>query len=173
MIYTVECAFTVPAREEAWNAYYGGEKLDILLSVPGFISSQRFRAITEVPAPYLAIHSVRDASVFEKNSYRDVGGGTFGGWDDLVTNWDRNLFSGLAAMPEVGADQYLVMLDDPAAAGGMKGADFTWLDAAGLDRTTEHRGLAIVSRGTGAMLARDGATNLRVFAPIGSLRLAP
>ena len=61
MIYIVECAFTDPAREAAWNEFYSGEKLDTLLALPGFRASQRFRALTDVPAPYLAVHSIRDA----------------------------------------------------------------------------------------------------------------
>ncbi len=173
MIYTVECAFTDPARETAWNAYYDGEKLAVLLSVPGFRTSQRFRAITDTPAPYLAIHSVRDAAVLDQTVYRTVGGGAFGGWDDLVTNWDRNLFTGMETAPEVPAEQCLVMLDDPAAADAAPGADFTWLDIAGLDRTTERRGLAIVDRATGAGLARVAAGILRVFAPITNRHLSP
>ena len=63
MIYMVECAFTDPARETAWNDYYSDEKLANLLALPGFRASQRFRAINHTPAPYLAVHSVRDAAV--------------------------------------------------------------------------------------------------------------
>ena len=93
MIYMVECAFTDPTREEEWNVFYGGDKLTTLLNLPGFRASQRFRAVTDVPAPYLAVHSIRDKTVLNQRVYRDAGGGTFSGWDDLVTNWDRNLFS--------------------------------------------------------------------------------
>ena len=39
MIYMVECAFTDPARETAWNAFYSAEKLATLLSLPGFRAS--------------------------------------------------------------------------------------------------------------------------------------
>ena len=173
MIYTVECAFTDPAREEAWNAYYDDEKLPALLSLPGFRASQRFRAIMDTPAPYLAIHSIRDAAVLDQTVYRTVGGGGFGGWDDLVVNWDRNLFTGLAAAPEVDAKDCLVMLDDPAAVHAAPGANFAWLDIAGLDRTTERRGLAIVDRATGAGLARDAGDLLRVFAPITNRHVSP
>ncbi len=173
MIYTVECAFTDPERETAWNAFYDDEKLATLLSIPGFRTSQRFRAITDTPAPYLAIHSIRDATVLDQTVYRTVGGGTFGGWDDLVTNWDRNLFTGMEAAPEVSADECLVMLDDPAAAHAAPGADFAWLDIAGLDRTTTRRGLAVVDRGTGASLAREQADIVGVFAPITSRRVSP
>lgn len=50
MIYMVECAFTDPARETAWNDYYSDEKLANLLALPGFRASQRFRAINDTPA---------------------------------------------------------------------------------------------------------------------------
>ncbi len=173
MIYTVECAFADPARENAWNAFYDTEKLATLLSIPGFRASQRFRAIMDTPAPYLAIHSIRDAAVLDQTVYRDVGGGTFSGWDDLVTNWDRNLFTGMEAADEVSAKQCLVMLDDPAAAHTAPGADFAWLDIAGLDRTTKRRGLAIVNREAGESLARNKADILRVFAPITNRRVSP
>ncbi len=173
MIYTVECAFIDPARENAWNAYYNGEKLEALLSLPGFRASQRFRAITDTPAPYLAVHSIRDAAVLDQTDYRAMGGGTFGGWDDLVTNWHRNLFAGMEAAPEVSAEDCLVVLDDPAMAHEAPGADFAWLDIVGLDRTTTRRGLAIVDRGTGASLARNKPDTLRVFAPITNRHVSP
>ena len=101
------------------------------------------------------------------------GGGAFGGWDDLVTNWDRNLFTGMEAAPEVSAEEYLVMLDNPAAAGATPGADFTWLEIAGLDRKVRRRGLAIVAQETGASLARENAGVLRVFEPITDRRISP
>jgi hypothetical protein len=173
MIYTVECAFTDPAREDSWNEFYSGDKLTTLLSFPGFRASQRFRAIMDIPAPYLAIHSIRDAAVLEQTVYRDGGGGTFSGWDDLVTNWDRNLFTGMEAAPEVPTKECLVILDDPAQAHKAPDADFTWLDIAGLDRTTDRRGLAIVDRGTGERLACDKGKTLRVFAPISPRRVSP
>ncbi len=173
MIYMVECAFTVPAREAAWNAFYDADKLPTLLALPGFRASQRFRAIMDMPAPYLAVHSIRDAAVFEQASYRAVGGGTFVGWDELVTNWHRNLFTGMEAAPAVTAAERLVMLDDPSMAYTAPGADFTWLDIAGLDCTTARRGLAIVDRAAGETLAREAAGILRVFAPIGSRQVSP
>lgn len=173
MIYTVECAFSDPARENTWNAYYDAEKLEALLSVPGFRASQRFRAIMDTPAPYLAVHSIRDATVLDQQVYGKVGGGAFGGWDDLVTNWDRNLFTGMEAAPEVSAEEYLVMLDDPATTNKTSGVDFTWLEIAGLDRTTPRRGIAIVDQETGVHLAREKPAAIRVFEPITDRRISP
>ena len=181
MIYTVDCAFTDPSQLSAWNAYYDDEKMPALLTLPGLRASQRFRAITDTPAPYLALHSIRDAAALEQDVYRDVGGGTFGGWEHSITNWDRNLFTGMEAAPEVSPEQCLVLLDDQAAADRIPEVEFTWLNIVGLDRTTAQRGLAIVDRATGERLARDmGEDNgndngdiVRVFTPVGRRQVSP
>lgn len=167
MIYTVDCAFTDPSQLSAWNAYYDEEKLPALLTLPGFRASQRFRAITDTPAPYLALHSIRDAAVLDQEIYRNVGGGTFGGWEHSIINWDRNLFTGMEAAPEVSPEQCMLLLDDRASADTVPEARFVWLDIVGLDRTTPQRGLAIVDRAAGERLARDKGDIVRVFAPIG------
>lgn len=172
MIYTVECAFTVPDREAEWNTYYNGEKLDSLLTVPGFRTSQRFRAIMDTPAPYFAVHSLRDESVLG-GQYKGVGGGAFGGWDDMVDNWDRNLFDGLEVAPEVPSESCLVVLDDPARESEITDVAFTWLDSAGLDRTVARRGIAVVDRATGEALAADKADTVRVFEPIIDRKVSP
>ena len=60
MIYTVECSFTDPSAEDEWNAFYSNEKLPALISVRGFLTSQRFKlseGILSAPT-YLAIHTI-------------------------------------------------------------------------------------------------------------------
>lgn len=173
MIYMVDCAYTDPVRENSWNDFYSGPKLETLLALPGFRASQRFRALMDIPAPYLAVHSVRDAAVLERHDYREVGGGTFSGWDDQVTNWDRNLFAGMEAAPEISMAQWLVLLDDPAVAAAVQGVEFTWLDIAGLDRTVERRGFAVVDRATGDSLLNRKVPGLRIYAPITGRLVSP
>ncbi|MFT3100330.1 hypothetical protein ACMWHI_05465 [Klebsiella pneumoniae] len=58
MLYVVECAYTDPQSEAAWNTFYNQEKLPALVSVPGFYASQRFRALSEGCPCYLALHEV-------------------------------------------------------------------------------------------------------------------
>ncbi|MDN7202783.1 hypothetical protein QVL78_33675, partial [Klebsiella pneumoniae] len=53
MLYVVECAYTDPQSEAAWNTFYNQEKLPALVSVPGFYASQRFRALSEGCPCYL------------------------------------------------------------------------------------------------------------------------
>jgi len=166
MIYTVECAFSDPAREADWNAYYSGPKLAAVLSVPGFRTSQRFRAITPCAAPYYAMHSLRDADVLGAQ-YKGVGGGSFGGgWDEMIYNWHRNLFAGLDMAPEVPADACLLVLDDPVGDDAVGEVDFAWLDIAGLDRSVKRRGLAIADRAIGEKIVATHGEAVRLFEPI-------
>jgi len=165
MIYTVECAFTDPARGEEWNVHYSGEKLDNLLRLPGWLTSQRFRALTEMDAPYFAMHTLRDAGVLG-GQYTSVGGGVFGGWEDKITNWYRNLFAGIDVAPGVMPDQCLVVATDPTVTFRFPALTFRWMDACGLDRSVAMLGIAIVPRASGESLAADFADALRVYAPI-------
>jgi hypothetical protein len=144
MLYVVEMAFTRPDMQEAWDAWYT-EHLDILLSVPGFHTAQRFLCLTPWPAPYLAIYTVDSPEVFESAPYRARGGrDSTGEWKPLMVNWDRNVFAGIDRAPEVAAGELLLLTEaEPGALTGA-GVDFTWLTSAGLDRTVARRGLAVV-----------------------------
>ena len=107
MIYTVECSFTDPSSEDEWNAFYSDEKLPALISVRGFLTSQRFRlseGIFSAPT-YLAIHTIANERVLESNQYHENGGGNFAKWQAMITDWalrqiewvgGKMLWSGLA-----------------------------------------------------------------------------
>lgn len=167
MLYIVEFAFTNPPLEDEWNHYYNTRKLDELLSVIGFRASQRFKAIHEVPAPYLAIHEVDSADVLQSASYRSIGGGVFNPlYRASVTNWSRNLFTGVERAAEVGPDECLVVTDASPEQVRQTGVEFTWLTIAGLDKTTERRGIAQIPKERGAELARRYAGRIGVYAPM-------
>lgn len=68
MIYTVECNYAEPASEAEWNAFYSLEKLPALISVSGFSSSQRFKALSDNCPAYLALHSVDTPAVLQSDS---------------------------------------------------------------------------------------------------------
>ena len=65
MIYMVEMEFRNPAREADWHVWYLGHVARLIRNVPGFRASQRFRAITPTPSPWLAMHDVVSGAVFE------------------------------------------------------------------------------------------------------------
>ena len=179
MLYMVECDFDDPAQEDAWNHWYSGEKLDELLANPGFTATQRFRALTDRPAAYLAVHSIDSADVFTNPAYASGGGGRFGDWEPaLMTNWSRRLFDGLAQSPPVGPDECLVLMDGDGD--GPSSVALTWLDgldwetvsqyknAVALDASVARRGIGVIPRSLVADLPE--ADGLSVFEPLTELK---
>jgi hypothetical protein len=169
MIYMVECAFTDPGREVAWNDYYSKEKLDKVLAVPGFRTSQRFKAVEAIPAPYIAIHTVDSLEVLKGSAYKQDGGGTFdASFQPAISNWRRSLYEGLDRAQPVEMNSLLAVCDDPEMVKGA-GINFAWLNAAGLDTTVPRRGIASVSR---QLLERFGHHHrVRLYLPITPQRI--
>jgi hypothetical protein len=176
MLYIVECGFTDPSREAEWNAWYSGQKIGELVAMPGFLSSQRFRALDDEPAPYLAIHSIESADLFTSSTYRSSGGGRFGDWDPaLLIDWSRRLFTGMAEMPPVPDDMRLAVLDRAPDEAPDLGMAFNWLvgldwqtvsgyrSAVALDASVSHRGLAVIDTETAE--AWPPIPGLRIYMP--------
>lgn len=109
MIYTVECSFADPASEAEWNDFYSLEKLPALISVSGFHTSQRFKALSLGCPVYLAMHSIDGLSVLEGDEYRQKGGGNFARWQHHITDWHRNLYGGLERAPAIGEGDHLIV----------------------------------------------------------------
>jgi hypothetical protein len=178
MLYMVECGFADPTREDNWNEWYSGPKLAELLSMPGFIATQRYKALEPCPAPYLAVHSIESPSMFTNPNYKANGGGRFGDWEpSLMTNWSRRLFGPLREMPDVPADRLLAMTD--SRGDGMP-SDVIWLDGLGWDAVSEYRnalaldasvdkrGIAVVPKSAGSA----PVAGVRLYAPLTEKRRA-
>jgi hypothetical protein len=89
VLYTVRCRFTRPSFEDAWNEWYVGH-IRVLLSVPGFVSAQRFHCSSTVDdRPYLAMYEVAGPEVFTSDPYRAIWG--FDEWRPLIDNWTRDI----------------------------------------------------------------------------------
>lgn len=166
MLYMVECRFTDPAREPAWNTWYGGVRLDELLSVPGFTGSQRFIALTRPVPYYLAVHSIASMAVFGTPEYKAMGGGGFQGYQDCITDWVRKFFTGLDAAPPVGTDECLVLTDAGREAARASPVALTWLEPDASRPDDPVRGIARVARATGEALAAAPPFALDVYAPM-------
>ncbi|HEX5320027.1 MAG TPA: hypothetical protein VFW46_12770 [Stellaceae bacterium] len=167
MIYMVEMAFGHKAHEAEWNAWYLAH-IGVLLTVPGFRASQRFEAIVANPSPYLALHEVESAALFDSSAYRSRGGpSSVGHWRELQSNWHRNLLEGLDETPEVPQDKTLVMLRDAAALPPLPGgAAVDWLNGVGLDRSVRRCGLAIVADPLPLIGLAERDDRIRLFRPI-------
>ncbi len=166
MLYMVECGFADPSQEQQWSDWYGGPKLDSLLALPGWRASQRFKAVGEIAAPWLAIHVVPGPEFFISDAYKNAGGGNFADWGPLITNWSRNLFDGLEEAPEVPSDALLALADIPPDDPPISGVDFTWLRGVGLDNNVPHRAMAIVSPD----VAASPPASVRFYQPITPLK---
>jgi len=166
MLYMVECRFTDPAREEAWNAWYSGPRLDELLSVPGFLASQRLIALTRPGRYYLAVHSIDSLGVFQRPRYKAIGGGAFQGYQDCITDWVRRFFDGMAMAPAVGADERLVVADGGPQSVEGSAVSFAWVTPAGENDRGGPRGLAVVDAATGARLVAARRHAVDVYQPM-------
>jgi hypothetical protein len=166
MIYMVEMDFRDPEREADWHVWYLAHVTSLIRNVPGFRATQRFRAITETTSPWLALHDVEAAAVFESKEYRVHGGPTSTGeWQKLHLNWHRNLLSGIDHTPDVKIDEHLVIAEGDAKLPESIAKSTTWLETIGLDRTSGRRGIAVLPAGklTAGMF---DITGMRIFKPI-------
>ena len=145
MIYTVECSFTDPSAEDEWNAFYSNEKLPALISVRGFLISQRFKLSDGIPsAPtYLAIHTIANEGVLESADYHQNGGGNFAKWQPMITDWHRNIYGGIDLFANVTNEQRLLISNESGDALRALGFQVLHLWATGLDRTPMERWVAI------------------------------
>ena len=143
MIYMVEMALLDTARRTEWDAWYVAHQ-GRLLSIPGFRASQRFEAIHAAESPFVALHEVDSADIFTGPVYRSQAGpSNTGKWQTRMGNWHRNLFA-LDHSPEVPPDARLVVVEDAAHSAVPPGASVTWMEAVGLDRSVQRRGLLVL-----------------------------
>lgn len=146
MIYTVECSFADPDSEAEWNAFYSHEKLPALISVTGFHTSQRFRAIGGGGPVYLAIHTIDGLDVLTSEEYHQKGGGNFARWQRHITDWHRNLYSDIGLAPAVNADELLVLCATGPDALIERGLKPLAMHAVALERFPALRWLAVLPR---------------------------
>lgn len=166
MIYMVEMEFRDTAREHDWHTWYLAHTTKLVRTVPGFRATQRFRAITETASPWLALHEVAGPEVFDSGEYKANGGpASTGIWQAAHSNWYRNLFAGLEHTPDVAMDAHLLLAEGSPAVPQPHAGMLTWLDSAGLDRTAQRRGLAVLAHGRLSAALFD-IPGVRLFKPI-------
>ena len=170
MLYMVELDFPHPSLLDEWHRWYG-EHLQLLLSMPGFISAQRFQATTPTASPFVAIYSIANAEVMTSAAYRaKAGPKSPGRWAELMTNWYRNVLDGIECAPEVPLDGWLAIVDRRTADAPALPEGFVALRPVALDRSIVERGLLFGRAGTAPpALREDKDTHVRICKPIGPL----
>ena len=163
MIYMVEMALLDTARRAEWDAWYVAHQ-HRLLSIPGFHASQRFEAIHAAESPFVALHEVDSPDIFTTPSYRaKAGPSNTGEWQAKMGHWHRNVFS-LDRTPDVPMDARLVVVEHGSST-FPDNVSVTWMEAVGLDRSVQRRGLAVMPPATADRLV--GTPGIRVLKPIG------
>jgi hypothetical protein len=165
MIYMVEMALLDIARRAEWDAWYVAHQ-HRLLSIPGFHASQRFEAIHAAESPFVALHEVDSPEVFVGPAYRArAGPSNTGEWQAKMGNWHRNLFVGVDHSPEVPLGARLVVVEDGGGSALPDRVAVRWMEAAGLDRSVQRRGLVVMPPATADRLVGTGG--IRVLRPLG------
>lgn len=165
MLYIVECTYADPESEASWNAFYSQQKLPALVSVTGFSSSQRFRALSSDCPVYLAIHTIKDADVIASEEYQRKGGGNFSRWQPHIRDWRRNLYQYGGSFPAVAAKEVLLLSLEPVDfVDSELGYQPTILQAAGLDKSPRQRVAYILPRREAMLLA--ARKNAWIYEPI-------
>lgn len=142
MIFMSQSGLLDPSREADWDVWYV-EHLELMRSVSGFHSAQRFKTKSPGYSPSTAMYTLESADVFNDPYYLSKRG--MGEWKPLIdTHWyKRNLFDGLDKAPHVAEDQILLMADrdvpDPALPG------MSWLRAVAIDKSTPYRGIQVIA----------------------------
>ncbi|HXJ79707.1 MAG TPA: hypothetical protein VMS64_13630 [Candidatus Methylomirabilis sp.] len=166
MIYMVEMALLDAARRVEWDAWYVAHQ-HRLLSIPGFLASQRFESIHPAASPFVALHQIDSPEFFSSAPYRAMGGpSNTGAWQAKMGNWHRNLFAGLERTPDVPMEARLIVVEEQGATPAtLDRVTVQWMEAAGLDRSVKRRGLAVAPPETADRLV--GLPGIRVLKPIG------
>ena len=162
MIFMSQSGITDRSRESDWDRWYL-EHLDIMVSVPGVASAQRFKTTTPGHPPSLAMYSFASPEIFQDPYYLSVRG--MGEWLALIDRqyYKRNLFAGAERASEVTDGQVLLVADRVAPEPRLAELEWTWLECVGIDRSTPFRGIAVLA----ADRARDfGETSaIAVYRP--------
>jgi hypothetical protein len=148
MIYTVECSFADPGSEAEWNEFYSLDKLPALISVSGFHTSQRFKALSRGCPVYLALHSIDGLDILTGDEYRQKGGGNFARWQQHITDWRRNLYGGIDRAPAIGEGEYLALSAQGPEPLIRLGLTPYAMQAVAMEKLPEHRWFAKVGRGS-------------------------
>ncbi|WP_144109778.1 sugar ABC transporter [Paraburkholderia sp. BCC1886] len=165
MIYTVECSFADLDTEAEWNDFYSLEKLPALISVTGFHTSQRFKALNEGCPVYLAIHTIDGPDVLTGEEYRQKGGGNFAKWQQHIVDWHRNLYSDIGLAPAVKADELLALCANGPEPLFQMGLTPLAMQAVALEKFPERRWLAKLPR-RNAHLVESSPGSVHLYSPM-------
>ena len=160
------------AERAAFDAFYR-RHIDMLLTIPGFLTAQRFHCPAATRAPFLALYRHTGPEVLASEAYTSKAGRMSVDPDFRVnmTNWDRNLVQGPAGTgtPDLAVEMggAMTLIDRLTAEAAPLPPGYVPLEVVGLDRTIAQRGAAVGD--TAPPSSADG-WEVRVWQPIHPVR---
>jgi hypothetical protein len=170
VLYIVELDMPHDDLLSEWHEWYSGH-IRKLLTIPGFVSAQRFDALSDARSRYVTIYSIAGSEVITGEIYQTrAGPRSAAPWDARMTNWRRNLFEGIDHLAEVPLDSWVALLDRERNEAPKLNDAYVPLTPAGLDRSVVERGLHLGAPSEPPPPASAAAgASLRILRPITSL----
>jgi hypothetical protein len=161
------------AQRETFDAYYW-RHIDMLLTIPGFMTAQRFYCADTDRAPFLALYRLAGPDVLTSEAYTSKAGrmSVHPDFRAYISGWDRNLVQGPAGSggPDLATamGDTMTLIDRLTPNSRPLPGGIVPLEVIGLDRTIVQRGVV----GDGAAYPPQPAEgwSVRVWQPIHALR---
>jgi hypothetical protein len=161
------------AQRETFDAYYW-RHIDMLLTIPGFMTAQRFHCAETEQAPFLALYRLAGPQVLTSDAYTSKAGrmSVHPDFRACISDWDRNLVQGPTGSggPDLStamADK-LVLIDRLTPDSPPLPDGTVPLEVIGLDSTIVQRG--VVEDGSAGLPQSAEGWSVRVWHPIHALR---
>lgn len=166
MLYIVEMALAAGHTDADWNQWTTDMKsAELLMTVPGFLSAQRFKGITD-PLAYCAVYGIRDAGVMSGPAYKGVGGGVrVQQWNSHIIYWNRDILQGISVPPCVADGYALVVRNAESFDFPDGGVPFVRLKVTGLNQSVPFKGIAVLPEEE-ALRAAGNDAGIRLYRPI-------
>ena len=172
--YMVECDYPHETAEEraAFDKFYW-KHISMLLTIPGFLTAQRFHCAQDVRAPFLALYRLTGPSVMTSDAYTSKAGrlSVDPKFRPKMINWDRNLVQGPdgTSDPDLATEMEscLTLIDRRKPGAAALPLDFVPLTVMGLDQTIAQRGVKVGPSDIGEPLA---GWEVRLWHPIHAVR---
>jgi hypothetical protein len=143
MIFMSQSSITDTTLSDEWSKWYA-EHLEIMLTVNGIDSAERFVTDSEGWPFSLAMYTIRSPEIFQDPYYLEIRG--MGSWAPLIDKryYQRNLFSGREVAPKVSKDEVLLVTNQSTPISDFLDIEWDWLKSVGLDQSTPYRGIKVM-----------------------------
>ena len=150
--YMVECDYPHETSQQraAFDEFYW-KHISMLLTIPGFLTAQRFQCERDVRAPFMALYRLSGPDVISSDKYKSMAGPTSVDpkFRPKMINWDRNIVQGPTGTSEphlaTPMGESLSLIDRHTLEAPPLPDGFLPLTVVGLDKTIAQRGVAVGS----------------------------